>query len=108
MEGPFFFLFGLSWSDRFYILVGNTAENGNSEKHMVVVLAIIVSLENSSPSCDFFDRCYCSWCQNRRGFLCMKWTILVALSVYFFEDLKISLYSFIISDNEISWILFNP
>ena len=38
---------------------GNTTGNGDSEKHMVVVLAIIVSSENSSPSCDFFDRCYC-------------------------------------------------
>ena len=39
--------------------MGNTTGNGDSEKYMVVVLAIIVSSENSSPSCDFFDRCYC-------------------------------------------------
>ena len=59
-RNPFFFLLGVSWSDHFYIPVGNTTGNGDSEKHMVVVLAIIVSSENSSPSCDFFDRCYCT------------------------------------------------
>ena len=57
--GTLFFLLGVSWSDHFYIPVGNTTGNGDSEKHMVVVLAIIVSSENSSPSCDFFDRYYC-------------------------------------------------
>ena len=65
LEESFFFLLGLSWSDHFYILAGNTAGNGDSEKHMVVVLAIIVSSEISSPSCHFLDRCYCK--QGLRG-----------------------------------------
>ena len=58
-RNPFFFLLGLSWSDHFYILAGNTAGNRDSEKHMVMVLAIILSSENSSPSCQFLDGCYC-------------------------------------------------
>ena len=59
----FFLLSGsrlLSWSDHFYILAGNTAGNGDSEKHMIVVLAITLSSENSSPSCQFLDGCYCT------------------------------------------------
>ena len=60
LEESFFFLLGVSWSDHFYISVGNTIGNGDSEKHMVVVLAFIVSSENSSPSCHFLDRCYCT------------------------------------------------
>ena len=59
LEEPFFFLLGVSWSDHFYIPVGNTTGNGDSEKHMDVILAIIVSSKNSSPSCHFLDRCYC-------------------------------------------------
>ena len=57
-RNPFFFLLGLSWSDHFYILAGNTAGNGDSEKHMVGVLAITLSSENSSPSCQFLNGCY--------------------------------------------------
>ena len=33
---------GVSWSDHFYISVGNTTGNGDSEKHMVIALAISV------------------------------------------------------------------
>ena len=46
-------------SDHFYFLTGNTTGNEDSEKHIDVVLTIILSSENSSPSCQFLDGWYC-------------------------------------------------
>ena len=39
---------------------GNTTGKEDSEKPMVMVLITILSSENSSPFCQFFDGCYCS------------------------------------------------